>query len=78
MPAPSPTSPGPLPEPIPERPPEPLPASMPITRLPPNPHCAAALPSSALLRGQKSVQIEHQGLIYRLQETKLGKLILTK
>ena len=38
----------------------------------------AALPSSALLRGQKSVTIEHQGEIYRLQLTKLGKLILTK
>lgn len=34
--------------------------------------------SDALLRGQKSVAIEHQGVIYRLQVTKLGKLILTK
>jgi hemin uptake protein HemP len=50
---------------------------MSITR-PANPRGAAPLPSSALLRGQKSVLIEHQGLIYRLQETKLGKLILTK
>ena len=38
----------------------------------------APLPSSALLRGQKSVTIQHQGEIYRLQLTKLGKLILTK
>ncbi len=39
---------------------------------------AAPLPSAAVLRGQKSVAIEHQGVIYRLQVTKLGKLILTK
>ncbi|MCW2313644.1 hemin uptake protein HemP [Rhodoferax antarcticus] len=39
---------------------------------------AAAVPSAALLRGQKSVAIEHQGKVYRLQLTKLGKLILTK
>ena len=36
------------------------------------------LPSSAILKGKKSVSIEHQGVIYRLQVTKLGKLILTK
>lgn len=38
----------------------------------------APVPSAALLRGQKSVAIEHQGAVYRLQLTKLGKLILTK
>ncbi len=57
--------------------PDPVPPAMSITH-PANPRGAAPLPSSALLRGQKSVLIEHQGLIYRLQETKLGKLILTK
>lgn len=57
--------------------PEPVPATTPLTRQA-NPRGAAALPSSALLQGHKSVLIEHQGLIYRLQETKLGKLILTK
>ena len=36
------------------------------------------LPSAKLLGGNKSVAIEHQGVIYRLQVTKLGKLILTK
>jgi len=36
------------------------------------------LPSTAVLRGHKSVSIEHEGVIYRLQVTKLGKLILTK
>ena len=46
----------------------------------PSPHSGSAgtLQSLALLNGQRSVLIEHQGLIYRLQETKLGKLILTK
>jgi len=34
--------------------------------------------SSAVLQGQKSVAIAHQGELYRLQVTKLGKLILTK
>lgn len=34
--------------------------------------------STDLLQGQKSVVIEHNGSIYRLQTTKLGKLILTK
>ena len=36
------------------------------------------LSSDALLRGQKSVSIMHNGSTYRLQATKLGKLILTK
>ncbi|MDD2881826.1 MAG: hemin uptake protein HemP [Rhodoferax sp.] len=39
---------------------------------------ASPLPSSVLLKGQKSIAIEHQGSVYRLQVTKLGKLILTK
>lgn len=34
--------------------------------------------STDLLKGQKSIVIEHNGSIYRLQATKLGKLILTK
>lgn len=36
------------------------------------------LHSIDLLKGLKSVAIEHEGLIYRLQLLKLGKLILTK
>ncbi len=36
------------------------------------------LTSQALLMGQKAVQIAHNGCLYRLQATKLGKLILTK
>jgi hemin uptake protein HemP len=36
------------------------------------------LPSQALLRGHKTVTIEHNGTVYRLQSTRAGKLILTK
>jgi hemin uptake protein HemP len=39
---------------------------------------SAALPSEKLLRGQKQIQILHNGSLYKLQTTKLGKLILTK
>jgi len=34
--------------------------------------------STELLRGQKAVDIVHNGSTYRLQATRLGKLILTK
>ena len=34
--------------------------------------------SAELLRGQKTVEISHNGSTYRLQATRLGKLILTK
>ncbi len=34
--------------------------------------------SEALLRGHRSVEISHQGVLYRLQATRQGKLILTK
>ena len=58
--------------------------------LPPQPHpgrsnpadsavgASAAVQSTDLFKGQKSVVIEHNGASYRLQTTKLGKLILTK
>lgn len=36
------------------------------------------LESGALLRGRKIVEISHNGATYRLQATRLGKLILTK
>lgn len=36
------------------------------------------LPSAELLQGDKTVEIAHNGAIYRLQATRLGKLILTK
>jgi len=38
----------------------------------------APMSSATVLRGHRSVPIEHDGVIYRLQVTKLGKLILTK
>jgi hemin uptake protein HemP len=34
--------------------------------------------SQDLLQGARSVTIQHNGATYRLQATKLGKLILTK
>ncbi len=36
------------------------------------------LASEQLLQGRKAVEISHNGAIYRLQATRLGKLILTK
>lgn len=38
----------------------------------------ACLDSAELLNGQKVIEIKHNGAVYRLQATKLGKLILTK
>ncbi|MBP6718322.1 MAG: hemin uptake protein HemP [Rhodoferax sp.] len=49
----------------------PNPSSAPHAMTPP-------VQSSTLFKGGKSVSIEHHGEIYRLQTTKLGKLILTK
>ena len=34
--------------------------------------------SNDLLQGRKTVAIAHNGSVYRLQATRLGKLILTK
>jgi hemin uptake protein HemP len=34
--------------------------------------------SEELLGGAQEVQIEHRGALYRLRQTSLGKLILTK
>ncbi|MCE1249443.1 MAG: hemin uptake protein HemP [Comamonadaceae bacterium] len=39
---------------------------------------AGTVDSHTLLQGQKAVTIVHNGAVYRLQATKLGKLILTK
>ncbi|MET4578809.1 hemin uptake protein HemP [Ottowia thiooxydans] len=38
----------------------------------------APLSSNHLLKGRKAIEITHNGSVYRLQATKLGKLILTK
>ena len=39
---------------------------------------ALSVESTDLLQGHKTVEIKHNGSVYRLQTTKLGKLILTK
>lgn len=39
---------------------------------------AGSVNSTEILRGQKAVEINHNGSTYRLQATRLGKLILTK
>ena len=36
------------------------------------------IPSESLFAGADEVQIEHRGALYRLKQTALGKLILTK
>ena len=36
------------------------------------------VPSEQLLQGRRIVEITHNGEVYRLQATRLGKLILTK
>ncbi len=41
-------------------------------------HELPLLESAELLRGNKAVAIAHNGSLYRLQSTRLGKLILTK
>lgn len=39
---------------------------------------SAPICSSELLRGQRVIEIDHEGQRYRLQATRQGKLILTK
>ncbi len=39
---------------------------------------ASQVKSIDLLQGRRAIDIEHNGCLYRLQTTKLGKLILTK
>ena len=45
---------------------------------PKNTSVAGLLNSKDLLQGERSVEIVHNGAIYRLYATRLGKLILTK
>jgi hemin uptake protein HemP len=56
--------------------------SLPLNGLQPKKPCTAShtqpLLSESLLRGHKIVEIAHNGSLYKLQATKLGKLILTK
>ncbi len=42
------------------------------------PEGGAFLSSDDLLQGRNAVTIAHNGFVYRLQATRLGKLILTK
>lgn len=37
-----------------------------------------ALSSQTLMQGRSAISITHNGTVYRLQATRLGKLILTK
>lgn len=38
----------------------------------------SVIPSAQLLHGQPVLHIEHNGALYQLRATRLGKLILTK
>jgi hemin uptake protein HemP len=63
------------------RPPVPAPAHPPATQPLPAPGAEGAIPrisSEQLLAGSQEVLIEHRGALYRLRQTSLGKLILTK
>jgi hemin uptake protein HemP len=44
----------------------------------PRPSPGPVVDSSNLLQGQREIQITHNGVVYRLQATRQGKLILTK
>jgi len=59
-------------KPPPRRAPAPLPARQPDSE----PRLRWS--SSTLLAGGREVEIEHEQVVYRLQLTSLGKLILTK
>ena len=60
----------------------PAPAPAPVNALAVSPGQVAGtpapIPSSELLRGQRVIEIDHEGQRYRLQATRQGKLILTK
>ncbi|ARU04892.1 hypothetical protein CCO03_09545 [Comamonas serinivorans] len=53
---------------------QPLLSVQPKTETPP----ARQLSSSELLQGNRTIEINHNGAVYRLYATRLGKLILTK
>ena len=56
-----------------------LPVSAPIHNQSPQAKSVhSSVSSNEILRGHKAVEINHNGLTYKLQATKLGKLILTK
>ncbi|TAN10941.1 MAG: hemin uptake protein HemP [Burkholderiaceae bacterium] len=47
-------------------------------RDPAEPPRDAPIPSSTLLQGRCCLEISHNGMVYRLHVTRMGKLILTK
>lgn len=55
-------------------------APLPVAQAGASDPAGASLPldSRQLLQGRRELQIRHQGEIYRLQQTRQGKLILTK
>ncbi|MDP3824579.1 MAG: hemin uptake protein HemP [Burkholderiales bacterium] len=56
----------------------PLPAQPRATTRQEHTRAQLLLDSRELLRGARLVEISHNGEVYRLQATRLGKLILTK
>jgi len=54
----------------------PLPAA--AKRIKRTEHTERMVESAELLQGKGHILIRHEGAIYRLQSTRLGKLILTK
>ncbi|MBI2768534.1 MAG: hemin uptake protein HemP [Burkholderiales bacterium] len=54
------------------------PAALPARPAPAVPAAPRAVTSTELLQGGRMVEIRHNGETYRLQATRLGKLILTK
>jgi hemin uptake protein HemP len=65
---------------MPNRPPAPQDTPLPLTApgaagKRDTPRC---ITSASLLGGSNELLIEHRGLLYRLRQTSLGKLILTK
>jgi hemin uptake protein HemP len=45
---------------------------------PAQPQTSRRVPSAELFDGAAELQIDHNGTLYRLRQTSLGKLILTK
>jgi len=59
-------------------PPDDKPLLQPVPLRPPAPPAVQRIDSTRLFAGAQEVQIEHRGVLYRLKQTSLGKLILTK
>ena len=53
-------------------------ATTPCAMRRPGKRTSVCVPSEQLFAGADEVHIEHRGALYRLQQTSLGKLILTK